>query len=108
MTLVPSMSGTEAEDAAAALVDAASRFIDNYTGLSWVGGTVTGEVQTVKSGRITLDQAPISGITSISVTVPYIGATPETLVAGTGYQILDPSRGVILVAAATNTLATVT
>src|SRR4051794_29611342 len=100
MVLVPSMSGTDAEDAAAALVAAASDFVDRYTGRTWVGGTVTGEVHTVSRGRIRLDRAPISGVTLLTVVAPYIGSVPETLAAGVGYQILDPTAGVILVSAA--------
>lgn len=106
--LVPSLSGTDAEDAAAALVEAASDFVDGYTGRSWVAGTVTGEVQTVRSGRITLDRAPISGITVLSVIAPYIGAAAQVMVAGTGYQILDVTQGLVLVAASDDSRATVT
>ena len=108
MLLVPSLSGTDAEDAALAVLEAASDAVDRYTGRSWVAGTVTGEEQIVRTGQITLARAPISGVSSLSVTAPYIGATAVVMTAGTGYRVYSLTRGIVLVEAADESMATVT
>jgi hypothetical protein len=107
-TLMPSLSGTAAAAAAEALLAAASDFVDGYVGRSWVAGTVTGEVQIVRCGQIQLDRYPISGVTTIVIGPAYIGAQPRTLVANSTYQILDLTRGIVLVSASDDDRATVT
>ena len=107
-TLMGDSMSAEAEDAAAALLEGASDFVDRYTGRSFTSGTVTGEVHPVYRGQITLDTSPIASITTLTVTSPYIGAVPVTMLADTGYQILDASRGLVLVAGSDNDRATVT
>lgn len=96
------------EDAATALVAAASDHVDRYTGRTWVAATVTGEVQTVRDGRIRLDRAPVASVASLAVRAPYLGATPLTLTSPTGYELIDAATGLLLVSAATGDLATVT
>lgn len=107
-TLVPSLENTPAEDAAAALLEAASDYVDRYTGRSWVPGTVTAEEQVVRGGRITLSRRPITGVTAISVVAPSIGGVSSAYVAGSTYRVYSLERGVVLVEAADDSMATVT
>lgn len=98
----------EAEDAAAGVVDGVSAFIDQYTGQSFgVGGAVTDEVQTVHGAQVHLARTPVTAITALRVTEPYIGAPSTVLTDGQGYQLLDPSRGLVMVWAGDGAVATV-
>ena len=106
-TLVPSLSGTDAEDAAQAVLEGASDFVDRYTGRTWTSGTVTGEVLTVVRGEVRTRRPPITAITALSVRSPVVGASTEVLTAGIGYDLLDPSVGRIAVSYPDGYLATV-
>lgn len=106
-TLVPSLAGTDASDAAEAALEGVSRFIDRYTGRSWAAMTVTGEVQTVRSGEIRTAYWPLTVVTSLAVRSPVVGASSAVLLAGTGYDVLDAAIGRIAVSAADNSLVTI-
>ena len=106
-TLVPSLSGTGAEDAAAALLEAASDFVDRYTGRTWVAGTVTGEVRTIRLGEIRTTRHPVTGVTSLAVRAPVVGAASTVLVAGSTYDVLDAAIGRIAVLAVDGSLVTI-
>lgn len=98
----------EAEDAAAGVIDGVSAFIDAYTGRSYgLSGTIAAETQTVLGGQVRLARTPVSAVGAVSVTAPYIGATPTALVAGVGYQLINPSNGLLLVSATDGSVATV-
>ncbi len=96
------------EDAATALVAAASAYVDRYTGRTWVAATVTGEVRTAYDGLVRLTRAPVASVSSVSVRGAYLGAASSVLVAGTGYELLDATRGLLAVDAYDGQLATVT
>lgn len=103
----------EAEDAADALREAASKFVDRYTGRSWVAGTVTGEVQRASrgadgQGMIRLDRPPVGSVSSVSARSPYLGAASATLLAGSGYELIDAVEGLLYVGVAAGDLVTVT
>lgn len=106
-TLVPGIAGTDAEDAAAAMLEPASDYVDNYTGKSWLTGTVTAEERVVYGGRIQLKRRPITSVTSLAVVDPYIGAVSVVMTAGSGYRVYSLERGIVLVEAADDAMATV-
>lgn len=113
---------TDAEsDSAPGACLAATDFIDRYTGKSWQGTTVTGELQTVPAssavwsgetgwyGRLVrLDWKPVVSVTSVTARGLVVGETPRVLVAGTGYELIDPLNGRLLVNESTGTVLTVT
>jgi len=96
------------DEVAARLVEAASDYVDRYTGRSWVAGTVTGEVQTVRSGLVRLDRRPISTVTTVSKRGVYLGATPTVLTSPTGYEIINAAEGQLLVNATDGDIVTTT
>jgi hypothetical protein len=83
-------------DGADAACLAATDWIDNYTGLSWQSGTITGEVHTVNGPMLALDFPPLTAITSITARGTYVGATVKTLVAGRDYDVLDAANGLLV------------
>jgi hypothetical protein len=96
------------EDAATALVAAASSYVDRVAGRTWVSGTITGEVRTVWDGQIRLSRVPVTSVASVVVRTPRASSAPVTLTAGTTYDILDATRGILAVNAWDGSLATVT
>jgi hypothetical protein len=105
--LLGSSLSPEAEDAALGVVEGVSSLIDLYTGQSWVSGAVADEVHVVSGGQVRLARPPVSAVSAVSVTDPYIGAVPVVLVSGVGYQLINPSSGLVLVSAADGAVATV-
>lgn len=100
---------TAAETAeAAAACDAATDLIERYTGKTWQGTTITGELQAVGGEFIYLNRSPVTSITSITRRAQLIGETATTLVAGTDYELIDAARGRVLVSASQGSLLTVT
>jgi hypothetical protein len=98
----------EAEDAAVGVVEGVSAFIDVYTGQSFgAAGLVADEVQTVRTGQVRLSRPPVTAVSAVSVTEPYIGAVPVPLVDGQSYQLIDASSGLLLVAACDGAVATI-
>ena len=93
---------------AARLVEAASDYVDRYTGRSWVAVTVTGEIQVARHGLVRLDRRPISTVTTVSKRGVYLGATPTTLTSPTGYEIINAAEGQLLVNATDGDIVTVT
>jgi hypothetical protein len=98
---------TDAEsDSAIGACLAATDFIDRYTGSSWQGTTISGELQTVTGPTVRLDWRPVSAITSVTARSLVVGATPRSLVAGTDYELVDALNGVLLVNAAYDVITT--
>lgn len=98
----------EAEDAAAELLEAASRFVDRVTGRTWVAGTVTAELQQARDGLIRLDRAPVSGVTLVRTRPLSLSASWTTLTSPTGYELINPTEGQILVNASDGAIVEVT
>lgn len=100
---------TDAEsDSAPGACLAATDFIDRYTGKSWQGTTIAGELQTVLGPTVRLDRTPVASVTSVTARSLTVGETPRVLVAGAGYELLDGPNGVLLVGEARGTILTVT
>lgn len=76
---------------------ASTDFIDRYTGKSWQGTTISGELQTVLGPTVRLDWRPVASVTSITARSLTVGAAARVLVAGTDYELLDPLNGILLV-----------
>lgn len=109
----PSGLSDDAFDAANGLLEAASKYVDRYTGKTWVAGTVAGEVQRAYRGtggemQIILDRPPVAGISSVTARSPYLGAASAVLLNGSGYELIDASTGLLFVATAHGDLVTVT
>lgn len=80
------------------LIEEAEAFIDRMTGRAWlVTSAVTDEVHTPVDGVVYLDRAPILSVTAVKVRSRSIGATDTSLVAGSTYELLDLSRGIVSV-----------
>jgi hypothetical protein len=102
------------EDAATLGVAAASDHIDRVTGRTWVAGTVTGEVQQVYRDAYgyqswtRLSRPPVTAISSLAVRSLYLGATSTVLTSPSGYDLVDPATGLVLVNATAGDMVTVT
>lgn len=89
---------TAAESAqSAAVIDAASAWVDQYMGRTWAGSAVTGETHTLYGDVVYLDRAPVASVSAVTLTPRWIGATPIALTAGSNYALYDARRGVLLV-----------
>lgn len=84
----------------ATLEPAMQAYIDRFTGRSWgAASPVTAELHTVYGGVVYLKQRPVTTITAASYRYGFIGSTPTALVVGTSIELLDASRGQVLVSA---------
>lgn len=101
------LTSTEASAASAACA-AATDYIDAFTGRSWQSSTITGEIQTARSGLVRLDHRPVATVTSVTKRGVYLGATSTTLTSPTGYEIINAAEGQLLVNAIDGDLVTVT
>lgn len=90
------------------LEPAARAYVDRFTGRSW-GATspVSGEVHTVYSGVVYLNQKPVTAVTTVTYRSQYIGAAAVTLVAADTYELLDAATGRLLVSVPDGSLVTV-
>lgn len=76
-------------------LEAASAWIDQQTGKSWNPSSPVTEIRAIGGDMLYLYNKPITGVTQVRVRSPYIGSSWTTLAAGTGYEIVDASRGLI-------------
>jgi hypothetical protein len=99
---------TAAEAAQAdTVIGAAEAAIDRYTGRTWSGTSVVDERHTIYGKSVYLNRKPVAAISSVTLRSPEIGATAIAQVSGSGYELLDAARGLLLVQAARNTILTV-
>lgn len=90
---------TAAEDAQFPAVAAAvTQVIDRYTGRTWDGSGVTGELHTLLGPTVTLARPPVTAVTQVRARAASIGATWRVLTAGSEYELLDPGAGLLAVA----------
>lgn len=90
------------------LISAAEDFIDKATGRSWIVASPATEVVTVPdNGVVYLANRPVSAITSVTVRSATIGDTNRLLVAGTDYELLNPTTGFLLIAVGAGQIATI-
>jgi hypothetical protein len=74
-------------------------YIDKYTGRSWaIPSAVVDELHTVTNRYVYLDHRPVTAITSMAVRLASVGAAYTTLTAGTNYELLDATNGIVLLA----------
>jgi hypothetical protein len=90
------LSVAETAEAPAAIA-AATAHVDRTVGRSWQNATVTGELQRFMASPVVLSKRPVTAITSITVRFGVPGETPELLTAGVDYELVDPTRGLVLV-----------
>ena len=85
------------ETQAGVLADAATAWIDRFTGQSWQDdGSVTDELHQVQGGRIYLAHRPVTAISSLAVRQEIVSGDWDTL-DSSEYEILDAANGVVLV-----------
>lgn len=84
---------------AAVLAEAATSWVERYTGRTWQGVAILGEQHTVAGPWVYLQRAPVASVQAVTVRVPYVGAVAQPLTAGTGYELLDAPAGLLLVQA---------
>ncbi len=78
-------------------IASAAAMIDQAIGQSWLdAGTVTDEWQMWTGDRLYLRHRPVTSITSIVRTGPWVTAADQTLVEGTDYKLWDPNQGLVL------------
>lgn len=78
------------------LLAVADAFIDSYTGTVWnTSAAVTAERHTSPGPYLYLKRAPVTTVSTVTVREPYVGSTAQTLSAGSGYELLDATRGIL-------------
>lgn len=82
---------------ATAMADAATAWIERYTGRSWqVASPVTDEMQQILGDRVYLRQRPVSAVSAVKTRTYYPDLGTTTLDAGQ-YELLDGTNGVLLI-----------
>jgi hypothetical protein len=80
------------------LIAQAEAYIDRFTGRAWlVSSPITDELHTVVGPYLYLRSAPVTAITAFKVRVGAVGAPDITLVAGSQYELINPTNGIVLV-----------
>lgn len=91
-----------------ALIEEVESYIDRITARSWIVASPATETLAVSDdGVVYLSNRPVAAITSVAVRSATIGATSTTLTAGSEYELLDATNGILLVGAGGQSLATV-
>jgi hypothetical protein len=88
-------------------IDAASAFVDSYTGRTWTGAAIVAELHTVFGPYVYLDRTPVTAISAVTSRTADIGAVPATLAAGSDYELLDAERGLVRHSAADRSILAV-
>lgn len=88
---------TAAQEARAySLLEAAEAFIDSESGAAWlVTSPVANEQHILDGPLLYLANKPITAVSSLSVRSPYVGSEWTALTAGSGYEVLDATRGLL-------------
>jgi len=95
---------------AGVLADAATAWIDRYTGRSWQATSpVTDELHTVQGDTVYLNRRPVLAVSAVKTRAVYADA-PLTTLAVSEWELLDAPNGVLRILgwAGTGSLATVT
>lgn len=81
---------------AAGLIEEAEAYVDNATGRAWlVTSPVADELHVLVGPTVYLTNTPVATVTAVTIRSSAIGATETVLVAGTGYELLDPATGLL-------------
>lgn len=91
----PTLSGTQTT-AAQAKVNAAIAYVNRVTLQAWNLDPITGELYDLQSRQLLLQSTPVASVEQVQVRSRIVGDTPEVLTAGTDYELLDLTRGLIL------------
>ena len=82
---------------AGVLANAATAWIDRYTGRSWQDdGSVTDELHEVVGDTVYLKNRPVTAVSSVKVRARYADAGVTTLDSGS-WELLDAANGVLLI-----------
>lgn len=77
------------------LLDAADAWINTRAGRSWGITTPVTELHSSTGSTLYLRHVPVASITSITIRSALVGSAPTTLLAATGYELLDAARGLV-------------
>lgn len=82
-----------------ALLEPAERRIDLHTGRSWAQTLlVANEPHTAYGREVFLDKRPVASVSQVVARTPTPGSSLLALGAFTGYELLSPERGLLVVA----------
>lgn len=82
------------------LVEEAEAYVDRVTGKSWlVASPATSELHALVGPYVYLRRTPVASVSAVTIRSSAIGATETTLVAGSGYELLDPATGLLSLSA---------
>jgi hypothetical protein len=86
-------------DQCADMIAAAESVVDLETGRTWLTASSSAtELHTVLGPAVYLENRPVVSITSAQMRPMSVGAAQRTLTAGTDYELIDPTNGVLLLA----------
>jgi hypothetical protein len=86
-------------DQCADLIEAAEVEVDRETGRSWLDTSpVTGELHTVYGPVVYLSHRPVGTVSLVTIRPVSVGSLPQTLTAGSDYELIDATNGIILLA----------
>lgn len=82
---------------AGVVADAATAWIERYTGKSWqIASPVTDELHQLVGDRVYLNRRPVTAVSAVKTRQDYAGSDPTTLDSGS-YELLDADNGVLLI-----------
>jgi hypothetical protein len=78
------------------LLTEAEATIDRLTGKAWLTASpVADELHALSGPVVYLERTPVASVTAVAVRSAAVGATWTALAAGTGYELLDPTTGIL-------------
>lgn len=84
-------------DQCADMLEAAEAWIDRQTGRAWaVTSPVVSELHSVYGPAVYLVNKPVTAVSAVTIRSASVGASPTTLTAGTDYELIDATNGVLL------------
>lgn len=85
------------ETQAGILADAATAWVDKYTGRTWrTASPVSDEMHAIVGNAVYLDQRPVATVTSVKTRQPYSDASVTTLTAAQ-WELVDAANGRLLI-----------
>ncbi len=82
---------------ATAMAEAATLWIERYTGKSWQAATpITNELHIILGDRVYLTHRPVVAVSAVKLRQMYADADETTLTSGQ-YELVDPENGLLLV-----------
>lgn len=81
---------------AGVLIPRAQAFIDRYCGRTFeASALITDELHLIETPYLWLNRRPIASVTSVEIRSTAVGATISALTAGTGYEVLSLTEGLL-------------